>query len=361
MDVLRLAGAPGVGKSTAAWMVAQRFARQGVATGYVDMDQLGMCYPPPDDDPERWVLKETALDCVTDEFRRAGVARLVVSGVASPDVPPRALRGTRTRSIWLDASERTRGERLRVRGLGEAQFTSILAAGSAEAGRLHPAWERLDTGSQTEAGTVAGLIRRWRHGSGPAEPVDPPPARRSPDAPAERVLWITGPRLAGASRIGWEVVNSEWRAGRRAGFVDLAQLSFAWNIGASIGVANLTRLHEAFGQAGAGALVVVAPLELPPSAVRSALPSSTVSFVRLVTPHSRLQQHARFRQRGDGPRLAGDDILGLPDAAIDRVVRFSVRQASRPLREHELHVDTADLSLADAAAAVRCAAGWAPR
>jgi hypothetical protein len=360
MDLLRLAGAPGVGKTTTAWALARRLAADGVPSGFVDIDQLGMCYPPPDGDPDRWALKERALAAVASEFARAGVARLVVSGVAWPDEPPPEIDGISVQSIWLDASEGTRRERLGVRQISDDQLAQSLSAGTAEAARVHAAWERLNTEQRSSAETVEDVLATWRalglrrdgrDGAGS-------PAVPATDSETGEVLWITGPRLVGTSRVGWEVAQQDWQAGRRVGFVDLAQLSFAWNIHAPVGPANLARVHDTFRAAGAGRLVVVAPFEVDPQAAREALRASEVVFVRLCAPESDRRAHAFFRRSGGGPTLAGDDILEASDAEIDRIIRVSSPQSTAPLRDHESSIDVAGLPPVDAVAAVRREAGW---
>lgn len=352
MDLLRLAGAPGVGKSATAWAIAQQLAREGVRCGYVDIDQLGMCYPPPDDDPDRWGLKERALAGVAEEFRRAGVDRLVVSGVAWPDDPPPQIEGISVQSIWLDASEITRRDRLGQRGTTGGQLEQYLAAGTAEAARVESSWERISTDEWSLDETVEEVLSTWHPVA--AESITAVRPLASATAAAHRVLWLTGPRLAGASRIGWEIASEEWGAGHRLGFADLAQLSFVWNNdGRAVGLANLVRVHDAFRGVGADVFVVAAPLEISPSAVRASLPSAEVSFVRLVASDADVRAHATSRRRGDGPALAGDDITGASDAAIDEVMRDFRTQSALPIREHEQMVDTRGLSLADAATAVR--------
>ena len=54
MDVIRLAGPPGAGKSTLAQRIAQESSSTLPAVGYVDIDQLGMLYPAPEGDDDRW-------------------------------------------------------------------------------------------------------------------------------------------------------------------------------------------------------------------------------------------------------------------------------------------------------------------
>lgn len=358
MELLRLAGAPGVGKSTTAWAIARRLAGDGVATGYVDTDQLGMRYPAPDDDPDRWALKERALVAVAGEFARAGVARLVVSGVAWPDDPPPQVPGATARSVWLDASEQTRRARLAVRGMSDESLARTLAAGSAEVGRVHPAWERLDTDGRTVGETVEDVIARWRPVEASKRAVGASPRARRDARTPDRVLWITGPRLAGSSVIGWNAVDREWRAGRAAGFADLAQLSFAWNAQRTVGLRNLARLHETFHSVQTDTFVVVAPIDIEPDAVRAALPHSDVSFIRVVVAADEVRRHVAARREGAGPMLAGDDIRTATDSELERVVQTAVAQSLVQAREGELLVDVRGLSVEVAATAVRHVAGW---
>jgi pantothenate kinase-related protein Tda10 len=44
LPVLWLYGPSGIGKTTVTWELFVRLFREGVSTGYVDIDQLGMCY-----------------------------------------------------------------------------------------------------------------------------------------------------------------------------------------------------------------------------------------------------------------------------------------------------------------------------
>ena len=128
MEILRLAGAPGVGKSTAGWAVVQRLAADSERVAYVDIDQLAMCYPAPDEDPERWTLRDDALSQISSEYRQAGIDVLVVSGVASPDAPPPAV-GYPVRFLWLDASGEVRRSRLQPRGWDADQVEHAVVAG----------------------------------------------------------------------------------------------------------------------------------------------------------------------------------------------------------------------------------------
>jgi hypothetical protein len=93
LPVLWLYGPAGVGKTTACWKLFTQLSGDGIPTGYVDIDQLGMCYaapsadnwaPEPESDPGRHRLKARALDAVVANAQGAGARCFVVSGVVDP-------------------------------------------------------------------------------------------------------------------------------------------------------------------------------------------------------------------------------------------------------------------------------------
>ena len=348
MDILRLAGVPGVGKSTIGWMVARRLAEAGERCGYIDIDQLGMCYPAPAEDPDRWILKESALARVAKQFRLAGAERLIVSGVADPAAaPPHA--GHPTTSFWLDAAPATRRARLAPRGWPDAQVERILAVGDRESAVAHRSWSRLATDGLTAEQTADAVLQQWSPmGDGEAAVVDPPEG--PPAAARKRVIWITGPRCAGASRVGWEIASAQWRAKRRTGFVDVAQLAFAWNTPHDVGLRNTVELQRAFADVGAGMLVAVAPFRYEPEQVIAAFPGAEVSFVRLDADDDALRERAEMRADGSGEvMLAGDDLAGASQDAVAAVIDEAVRQRRVPVRAGERIVDTTDISASAAA------------
>jgi hypothetical protein len=100
LPVLWLCGPSGVGKSTVAWAL---FAGLPDA-GYVDIDQLGMCYPELPADPGRTVLEARILGRVVTNFAAAGAGCLIVSGYIDS-----------TRGIHTEYLERARLSVLRLR------------------------------------------------------------------------------------------------------------------------------------------------------------------------------------------------------------------------------------------------------
>jgi broad-specificity NMP kinase len=407
MRVIRLAGPPGVGKSTVAWSVATGAAADGVVVGFVDVDQLGMCYPAPEGDPERWHLKERALHAVVRVHAAAGTAVLVVSGVASPDAGPTPVPGHDLVALWLDAPAGVLADRLAVRGWSPDRTATVVATGTAESGRLVPGWRRVDTGSHPLAGTVARVRRASGTEDGvPANDrrIDPTgdtvvaedPSADAVDAVAAvdtvtavlsddvgvrtPVLRLRGPRCVGASSVAWALVSARWRAGERTGFVDVAQLSFAWNgpVAARLGVDCAEAVLRVFDAVGAGRHVVVEPIGTPGRPKRTApagSPASTepgVAFapgertcasrsapdgasgrpttrVRLDAGEVDLAERVRSRTVPGGPVLAGDDLIGASDAAVARVVARAVRERDAPLCADEDVIDTSGCDLAGSA------------
>lgn len=84
LAVFWICGAPGAGKSVAAWKLFEILAAEGTRVAYVDIDQLGMLYPAGDDDPERHRLKVEVLIALMPGYAATGAQVLLVSGVVDP-------------------------------------------------------------------------------------------------------------------------------------------------------------------------------------------------------------------------------------------------------------------------------------
>lgn len=69
---LWLCGPMGVGKSSVGWEIFTQLRNAGIKTGYADGDQLGLCYPVPEDDPVNHRVKSMNLGAVYHNFRDAG-------------------------------------------------------------------------------------------------------------------------------------------------------------------------------------------------------------------------------------------------------------------------------------------------
>lgn len=73
----------GVGKSSVGWEIFTQLRNTGIKTGYADADQLGLCYPVPEDDPVNHRVKSLNLGAVYHNFRDAGARCFIFSGSVS--------------------------------------------------------------------------------------------------------------------------------------------------------------------------------------------------------------------------------------------------------------------------------------
>lgn len=359
MEMIRLAGPPGVGKSTLGELLARRRAEEGTVTGFVDIDQLGMLYPAPEGDEDRWALKERALRAVAAVHRRLGTGLLVVSGVADPDAAPPSCPGAELRSLWLLASPGTLHSRLAVRGWDGEQVEETVATGSAESARRHPDWASLPLDDLDEDEAL-GQVHSALAAQHPTTVPDDHHDTAGSSAPA-RVTWVTGPRCAGSSSVGFSLAAGEWARGVRCGFLDLAQLSFRRGgegtdgIDTALGLEVLATVAGVLQDAGGDELVVVAPLEVTPQQAAAALPGSALRFLRLVDVPAALAARVRERVRGGGPILAGDDLRGADEEHVRAVIARAAEQAALPLREGEELLPVEGRSAAQLAELVRAA------
>lgn len=120
LPLLWLCGPPGSGKTASGWEIFSRLSAAGVEVGYVDVDQLGICYPEPPTDRGRHQMKAANVAKVVSTFSSAGARGAIVSGVPDPG------RGVDTSqladftvTVWrLRASHADLEQRLRGRGRG---------------------------------------------------------------------------------------------------------------------------------------------------------------------------------------------------------------------------------------------------
>ena len=70
----------GVGKSAVGWEIFSHLIKSGITSGYADADQLGLCYPPPDNDPVNQRVKSRNVGAVFKNYQEAGARCLVLAG-----------------------------------------------------------------------------------------------------------------------------------------------------------------------------------------------------------------------------------------------------------------------------------------
>ena len=80
LPLLWLCGPMGVGKSSVGWEIFSHLTRSGIKSGYADADQLGLCYPPPENDPVNHRVKSRNVGVVFKNYQEAGARCLVLAG-----------------------------------------------------------------------------------------------------------------------------------------------------------------------------------------------------------------------------------------------------------------------------------------
>lgn len=272
VPVLWLCGPPGVGKSTAAWALFGEYARRGVVAGYVDIDQLGIRYPAPEDERGNTRVKAVNLGAVLRNYRAAGATRVVVSGVVLPaEVPTFEATVGPTVITWvrLQADPERLHDRFACRDgparllpdvdrraevLARSRFpttsietTHLGVPDLAEAVETAvPGWPALPV----QAGGTATSGHPTGNGSGTSRDT------------SGRVLLLCGPRAVGTSTVGWEVFQRLQRHGTAA-YVDLAQVGFVGAASAlplgrhRVRAHNLAALARTYHRGGASVVVAV--------------------------------------------------------------------------------------------------------
>ncbi len=131
---LWLCGPSGVGKSAVGWEIFAQLSHSGLKCGYVDADQLGLCYGPSDSDNHP--LKARNLGALWPVFRDAGSRCLIFSG-AVDEPEDVVLYANQVPDTHLTRCRLRAGrDELRRRYLGRGWLTDRLADAFAEADAL---------------------------------------------------------------------------------------------------------------------------------------------------------------------------------------------------------------------------------
>lgn len=334
--VVWVCGAPGAGKSAAAWSLFERSAEAGAGVAYVDIDQLGMLYPDTDDDPYRFSFKSAALDALIPGYAAAGAHTLIVSGVVDPQMGPMLSADVELAVCLISPDPEALLRRLLERGWQQGEVDEAIAedASLRAAGFVDFTIETSGLSVLETAVRLDPFVDRRSH-----RPCEAGVMARSTGRPD--VIVITGPRAVGTSTIGFGLAMRAWRAGQRLGFLDLQQLRFVAEGGGSmptttaLAIGQLARMHRAFAEHGAERVVVSA--HLTPSdhaALRAAFPLARVTIIRLRADRDEFTAHVEERAGGSGPRLAGDDLLDADESHQRAIV-------DRAMAEQQLHDEVA--------------------
>ncbi|MET9760989.1 AAA family ATPase [Streptomyces sp. NPDC006372] len=348
--VLWLCGPPGVGKTTVAWEMYSHFVRAGIECGFVDIDQLGICYPEPAGDPGRHRMKARNVDAVVAGFRAAGARCLMVSGVVDPacgvhfdQIPQAAVTVCRLRadrevlrqrftgrggpaelvdevlreadaldaSTFADACVDSSGLLVNevARGVGER-------TGGWPASALGRSADALEPSAVTAAGSSSA--------SAQAEP--------SADLP---VLWLCGATGVGKSTVGFEVYQRVLGTGATAAYLDLDQLGFCRPVrndpaNHRLKARNLAAVWRTYRAAGAQCLIMSGPVEdeATVKAYAEALPAAELTLCRLHAGRQHLTERIMSRGQGGSWAQPGDPLRGQSVTRLLHVADQAVASAA---------------------------------
>jgi adenylylsulfate kinase-like enzyme len=368
--VLWLCGPSGVGKTTVAWEIYSQLADAGVDVGYVDIDQLGMCFPEPASDPGRYRIQAQNLGAVAAGFRAAGARCVVVSGVVDPirgvhvdKLPNIAATLCRLR---VDADELARRliERHGDSGMVAEALTEAEALDASDFSNLC-----IDT-TDLPIAEVVRLVRErttdWRSLSGPSTPG-------GADGPADgadgSILWLCGPTGVGKSTVGFGLYMKHVLGSQIPGaFIDLDQIGFYLPAPTTVRVNHQMRariladIWGTFRAAGAQCLTMVGPAEdeAAISAYAEALPTATLTVCRLHARRDVLTRRIMSREAGGSWAQPGDPLKGQPAAALWAVADKAVTDADALERAAigDLRIDTDELTASEVAQAIIAGTRW---
>jgi adenylylsulfate kinase-like enzyme len=375
IPVLWLCGPPGIGKSTVGWEIFTQLTQAGIEAGYVDIDQLGICYPEPASDPGRHRMKARNLGAVVANYRAAGARCIIVSGVVDPGrgVPA----GLIPRAAVTVCRLRAGRDELRQRFLGRAKQAGQLDEVLDQADAMDAsdvADVCVDTGGLAAAET-ARLVREriagWPMLTGLVRSDKAGPHDSRATAADGPVLVLCGATGVGKSTAGFEVYRRTLRAGYAAAYVDLDQIGFCRPVpagdtgGHRVKARNLAAMWHTYRAAGAQCLIASGPVESEAAAqaYAGALPRAAITLCRLHAGADELTRRIMLRGHGGSWPQPGDPLAGQPAAYLLRVAASAIAQAEALERAvaGALRVDTDGLTVEETADLIAARTRWPTR
>ena len=362
-----LCGPPGVGKTAVAWEIYERLLRAERAPAYVDVDQLGMCYPEHASDPARHELKARNVGALRANYAAVGARCLVVSGVVDGSRGPDAdnVGGGEVMVCRLRVDPAELLARLGGRNGSSAQPDAAAREAALLDQSAFTEWCVDTTGLSVEevADRVLAQIGDW---------PSPAPERDrdlwltvqadSHPGPGE-VLWVCGPVGVGKSTIGFSVYLKVLRSGVPTAYADVDQVGFcgARSNDHRLRARNLAALWRNFHAVGAKALVVVGPVATVSDTLlyEESLPTVEFTWCRLHANEPELTRRIVSRREGGSWPQPGDPLRERPTEELLEVAKLAVADAQRLEGQGlGLRFDVEGLTVEGAAEGILIRTGW---
>jgi adenylylsulfate kinase-like enzyme len=377
MPVLWVCGPPGVGKTVVGWEIYSGLVDAGIQTGYVDIDQLGMCYPEPVSDPGRHRMKARNLGRVVAGYQAAGARCVVVSGVVDAghgvygdELPGIALTVCRLRADPAELERRFTGRGGQTEGLAQV----MREAADLDASRVG------DVCVDTSGLAVAEVARRIRDRTDgwprlgcacpsltAADVVSSRGIANETDAGVERptsILWLCGATGVGKSTVGFHLYLRALQAGLTAAYLDIEQIGFCGPVPAdhTVKARNMASVWRTYRESGARALLITGPIEDDAALARysDALSPDPFSLFRLHAGHDQLLSRIMLRGEGRGSwPQPGDPLLGQPAASLLAIAEQAARDTEALEQKAIGHrIDTNDRTVAEIADTIGGLTAW---
>ena len=373
IPVLWITGPPGAGKTVFGWETYRSLQQAGADPAYVDVDQLGICFPPPKNDPDRNTLQARNVAALRGKFAAAGARSLVVSGVVDaqrgPDVD--TLGGPHIRVVRLRADPDELRARLRRRNDGLRPQRGSPAQHEAAVGVA----EVLDLSSfadgciETTGVSIAEVSANTLRVVGEWPPTqreltDPVSSDGSTRAhQGGEVLWLTGTTGVGKSTIGFRAYLDLLRSGGRAAYVDANQLGFCSTApnDHTLRARNLAAVWGNFQDVGARLAVVVGRVLMRSEALHyeQALDGSNLVWCHLRVGDAELGRRILSRRDGGSWVEPGDALRDRPEDELLAVVDHAIAAGQLLDRNRiGLSIDVDGLDVDQAAAKLLELARW---
>jgi adenylylsulfate kinase-like enzyme len=336
IPVLWLCGPPGVGKSEVAGQLYTQLVGERCRTAYVDIDQLGICYPERSEDPGRHHIKRKNLASVVQGFASTGAQSLIVSGVLDVSrggevyaLPRSVVTIGRLRADAGELSRRVEGRHGSFAHLDDA-LREAEALDDSDFAEFCLDTTGLSIAEVVQA--VRGKIGDWPNPGTGAGAESVPPADDTHLASDGPILWLSGPTGVGKSTIGFAVYRRILATGLMAAYVDIDQIGFCPN-GDDHAMRSqiLASLWRTYRSAGASALVVVGPVHdrFEAAMYECALPQARFTWCRLGAGGEELTRRILSRRAGGSWPQPGDPLKGQPTRRLLEIAQTAIREAQQ--------------------------------